>query len=73
LALIEAEWNGFDRKRETIAFFEGGDVFDGLVAGVADFQEIGFEQRDAVGKEFGERAVEIVAQRGVQGILKNVG
>ena len=60
------------RKRKAIAFLESGNIFAIFLTGVADLDEAGFEQRDAVGQEFCDRAVEIVAKRGVQRILKHV-
>src|SRR6266852_332620 len=62
----------FERECEAVAFLEGGNVFGAFLAGVADFQQIGFEDGDAVGQKFGERAVQIVAERGVQRVLENV-
>ena len=61
------------RERETIAFLESGNIFAIFLAGIANLNEAGFEERDAVGQEFGDRTVEIVAERGVQRILKDVG
>src|SRR5258708_17383723 len=63
----------FERECEAVAFLEGGNVFGAFLAGVADFQQIGFEDGDAVGQKFGEWAVQIVAERGVQRVLESVG
>ena len=60
------------RKREAIAVLEGGNILGIFVPGVADFQQVGFQQRNAVGKKLGERAVEVFAQRRVERILKHV-
>src|SRR6516225_10584643 len=63
---------GLGGKCKTIAFLESGDVFKNLLAGIADFQQIAFEQRDSIRQEFGERAMEVFAERSVRGVLKNV-
>src|SRR5207245_6440159 len=57
---------------EAIAVLEGGNILGIFVPGVADFQQVGFQQRNAVGKKLGERAVEVFAQRRVERILKYV-
>ena len=61
---------GLGGEREAITLLEGGNVFDVFVASVADFEQIGFEQRNAVGEEFGQRAVQVFAERGIQRILE---
>ena len=50
--LIESQRNWLDRESEAVALFEGGDVFNVFLAGVADFQQIGFQQGDTIGQEF---------------------
>src|SRR5262249_19354793 len=59
-------------KREAIPLFERSDVFNVLRTGVADFEEIGFQNGNAIGQEFGQRAVKIVPQRSIQSVLENV-
>src|ERR1700726_2036207 len=43
-----------DGKREAVALFESSDVFHRFLAGVADLQQIGFEDGNSVGEEFRE-------------------
>src|SRR5580704_9213916 len=68
----EIQRNRLDRESETVAFLERGDVFNVLVTCVADFEQVGFEQGDAVRQELGQRSVQIVAKLRIQRILENV-
>src|SRR5579863_7351253 len=61
-----------DRESKTITLLEGSDVFDVFLASVANFEKIGFQQRNAIGKKFCQRTVQILAQGSVQCVLKNV-
>src|SRR5215470_14607731 len=70
--LREIEGRRLGREGEAVALLEGRDVFDIFGAGVADFEQIGFEQRNPVGEELGQRAVQVVAKRRVQCVLENV-
>ena len=68
----EIQWWRIWREREAIAVLKSGDVFDVFLAGVADFEQASFEQRDAVREELGERAVKVLAERRVQRVLEDV-
>ena len=66
------ERRGFRWKCKAIALFESRNIVENFLAGIADLEKIRFEQRDAIGKEFGQWAVEIFAKRGVCGVLEDV-
>ena len=63
---------GFGGECETIALLEPCDVFKAFFTSVADLEQVGFEDRNSVGKKFRERPVQIVPQRGIHRILENV-
>src|SRR5215831_13646435 len=67
---VERRWLG--GESEAVPLLESRDVFNALETGIADFEKVGFEKRDAVRKEFSQRPVQIVAQRRVQSVLKDV-
>src|SRR5437660_740487 len=50
LAIVERR--SLSGKREAVTLFERGDIFAVFLAGVADFQQVGFEDGDSVGEEF---------------------
>ena len=62
----------FRRKRKTIAILKRGDVIQAFFAGIADLQEIRFQQGNAVGQKFRKRTVEVFAQGRVQRVLEYV-
>ena len=70
LRKVERWW--LDRERKAIALLERGDVFEIFLTRVADFQKIGFEQRDAVRKKFRQRPMEVFTKRRIERVLKHV-
>src|SRR5260370_33096618 len=52
----------FRGERKAIALFENGNIIESLFAGVADFQKIGFEQKNSLRKKFCQRSMEIPAE-----------
>src|SRR5438270_13303119 len=70
LRKVERRWLG--RERKAIALLERGDVFESFLSRVADFQKIGFEQRDAVRKKFRQRPMEVFTKRRIERVLKHV-
>src|SRR5215831_8721864 len=70
LRKIERRWLGW--KRETIAIFKRRDIFEALLACVADFEKVGFEERDTVREELGQRSVKVFTERRIQRVLENV-
>ena len=47
----------FRGECEAIALFEIGNIIESLFAGVANFQEIGFQQRNSIRKKFRQRSM----------------
>src|SRR5262249_10310921 len=68
--VVLRRWIG--RKGEAVALLKSSDVLHHFLAGVADLQKIAFAKGNAGRKEFGQGTVQILAERSLRSVLKDV-
>src|SRR5215472_2363039 len=70
LGQVERGWLGWER--EAIAILEGSNILNAFFARVADFEKVGFKERNTIGEKFGQRSVEILSEWRVHRVLKDM-